>query len=134
MIVSFDFDDTLTKAFVDKQGEVQYGPRMDYIQKLKDYGNKGHTIYIVTARNDVPRNHSVLNNFIKEHQLPVSKIFFTSHMPKGQILAKLKVDLHIDDKIEELESAKRHGINVEEAPFIPVERPVILDSRRMKRL
>jgi len=136
MIISFDYDDTLTKAVVTDRGDVVYGPRDEYIQKLKEHASQGHTIYIVTARNDTPRNHEELQSFIKEHQLPVAKVHFTSHMPKGPILSKLKVDLHIDDKNEELESARRHGIEVEQAPFDPVVRStgIMLDSRRIKRL
>lgn len=135
MIISFDFDDTLTKANVTQDGTVAYGPRAEYIQKLKDYAAAGNTIYIVTARQDIMRNRELIQNFVKENELPVTKVFFTSHMPKGPILASLQVDLHVDDKIEELESAKRHGIKTEEAPFIPCLRPTpTLDGRRMKRL
>lgn len=136
MIISFDYDDTLTKASVNDSGKVMYVPREEYIQKMKDYASKGHTIYIVTARKDNPSNHKILESFIDEHQLPVAKIHYTSHMPKGPILKKLNVELHIDDRAEELESARRHGIKTEEASYAPVVRStgILMDGRKIRRI
>ncbi|MEI7486549.1 MAG: HAD hydrolase family protein [Chryseobacterium sp.] len=111
-IISFDFDDTLC---------LKHGvPNEEIVKILKNYHREGCTCIIVTARNheheseewwrENQPNRTTIIKFLKKNQIPIEKIFFTNHEPKGPILKKLNVKLHYDDKDEELESAKDHGI------------------------
>lgn len=113
MVVSFDFDDTLCLA---------HGKPNEYIvQKLLYYHCNGHPCIIVTARNqehesedwfrDNQPERTTILSFLKNYNLPIKKIYFTNHNPKGPLLQNLNVMAHYDDKDEELESAIQCGIN-----------------------
>lgn len=110
-IISFDFDDTLC---------VNGLPNKEIIQKLFSHYNAGDECIVVTARD---RNHenddwikkhepnrTKVLQFLKLHNLPITKVIFTNHKLKGPILKNHNVYLHFDDKDEELNSAKTHGI------------------------
>jgi len=111
-LVSFDFDDTL--CFTHGR------PNKTIVDKVVDYHNNGYQCIIVTARNheheseDWYRANEPLRipvmSFLKLHNLPIAKIYFTNHALKGPILKNLNVIKHYDDKDEEIESAKKCGI------------------------
>lgn len=110
--VSFDFDDTLCFA--------SGIPNQKIIDILLNFYKNGKKCIIVTARDhshesedwyakNEPERTLVLN-FIKKYQLPIEKVYFTNHEPKGKLLKNLNVLCHYDDKDEELESASKYGV------------------------
>lgn len=111
-IVSFDFDDTLCM----RSGEAN----KHMMDLLRYYDENGYRCYIVTARNRLHENAKWINknqpdrvrvkDFIKEHKLPVKQTHFCNHEPKGPILKKIGVYKHYDDEIEQVLSAREHGI------------------------
>ncbi len=124
MIISFDFDDTLTKSYYGHNHEgllaLLTGPDHDMIQKLRDYAEQGHAIVIVTYRHpdhENPKwvaefmpNRIGVRDFVQEHDLPVEAIYFTAHQPKGPTLKNINATLHYDDCEDAIRSAEEHGI------------------------
>lgn len=110
-IISFDFDDTLCSD--GKKNEIM-------ISKLINHHKDGDKCIIVTARNpehekdewiqkNEPKRTKIID-FVKKHNLPISKIIFANHKPKGPILKSHNVYMHFDDKDEEIDSANNNGI------------------------
>jgi acid phosphatase class B len=90
------------------------------ISKLINHHKDGDKCIIVTARDpehekdewiqkNEPKRTKVID-FVKKHNLPISKIIFTNHKPKGPILKSHNVYMHFDDKDEEIDSANNNGI------------------------
>lgn len=117
-IISFDFDDTLTLADWDMELAILrgYGPHHENIIMAKAFHAEGNEVIIVTARS--PRSQAVIMGFIDEHQLPVKRVFFTSHTPKGPILKKLGVEFHFDDRDDQVSSAEAHGVRGIKVPHV----------------
>lgn len=111
-VVSFDFDDTLCW----QDGT----PNTKMIDILRSHHNNGYECVIVTARNlshedegwirENEPQRTTVQRFINTHSLPVKKVYFTDHAPKGPILSKLQVIRHYDDLEDELMSANLHGV------------------------
>ena len=111
-VVSFDFDDTLCW----QDGT----PNTKMMRILKSPHDNGYECIIVTSRNLSHEDESWIKEnepqrtpvqqFIQAHGLPVKKVYFTDHAPKGPILSKLQVVKHYDDKDDELRSANMHGV------------------------
>jgi len=111
-IISFDFDDTLCMS----NGE----PNKHMMDVLRYYAENGYRCYIVTARNKLHESAKwIANNqpgrvrvkdFIKEHGLPVKQTHFCNHEAKGPILKTIGVYKHYDDELEQVLSAREHGI------------------------
>lgn len=122
VLVSFDFDDTMTQPVWVAENECWEGrgPRTEMLQKMRDHHAQGHTVIIVTARDEdsererAKRGEVTVAGFIRQHNLPVSDVYFTSHAPKGPLLAQLGVSLHYDDSPDDLDSAKNSGIQVQQ--------------------
>lgn len=110
--VSFDFDSCLITG--EYSGEANH----DMLATMRVFHNAGFRIIITTARNPSRENKETLpdrvlvSDFIKEHELPVDKVVFTSHNEngKGQFLKKENAIIHFDDRDDELESAENHGV------------------------
>lgn len=111
-VVTFDFDDTLCM----KDGS----PNEEMLKLVHKHAQEGKKCYIVTARNkdhesktwwnDNEPGRTPVKEFVKRHGLPIKQCHFTNHNLKGPTLKRLGSTLHYDDKEEELQSAKDHGI------------------------
>lgn len=112
-IISFDFDDTLTKPeFSDEEGMwISQGPNEKWISKMRELYDEGNTIIIVTSRYD--KDMEEVRHFVQEHNLPVSGIYNTNGADKAPLLEQLGVALHFDDDEREEELAKDRAYNVE---------------------
>lgn len=118
-VISFDFDDTLTRPVWDAQNGAwsSRGPNPDTVELLKDLHAQGNTIVVVTSRHEDEENKVLreggesVHNFIRAHGLPVSKVYFTNGEPKGPLLAMLGVSRHYDDSLDEIRSAHDHAVD-----------------------
>ena len=124
--VTFDFDDTLTlTAPCEEWGSVHVGPHLENIALLKRLESEGNTIYIVTSRvaageaGPIPTPHPcvaecsshppgsmdrevVVEDFVREHGLPVEGVEFTDTKLKAMTLFLLGSARHYDDCEEEI--------------------------------
>lgn len=118
--ISFDFDDTLTKAAWDMEKAVLlgYGPHHENIELLRQFSQEGHEIVIVTARSPSQKSKAAVQEFIKEHGLPIKEVHFTSHTPKGPLLKAIRVDFHFDDRDDQVASAEAHGVRGIKVPHV----------------
>jgi len=117
MVVTFDFDDTLTTTRLDDDWGIRYmGPNSQMIAKLKQHVKDGDMAYIVTSRrahqeDRLPEfdeygriiRHSV-ESFLKEQGIHsyIEDIHFTDGRLKSGVLKHLGADMHYDDSMEEL--------------------------------
>ena len=119
-VVTFDFDDTLSLSHYDPDldyGWVYDGPHKPFIEKLFKHLSEGHTVYIVTSRHGDRELDSLENpdqravqEFLDEHGIKVSGVFFTDGKLKVQKLLELGSSLHHDDDPEEIAAAEEAGI------------------------
>jgi hypothetical protein len=115
--VSFDFDNTLAKLDLSIASAYDsiLKPNEAVIKKFRAHEAHGDTIYVVTARADLSDNKRDIRSFLAQHNLKVRGIYFTSGIPKAEILRKLDIDMHYDDNPEELEAIAQipeiEGIN-----------------------
>ena len=116
-VFTFDFDDTLMMTQpCPEWGVRELGPNFDNIEEIRQLVSAGHTVFIVTGR--TPRWESSggapvrisVHDFIREHQLPVSGVHFTSGKLKASTLLKLRSVKHWDDDEEEIRLAIKNGI------------------------
>lgn len=96
-LITFDFDTTLKFP----TGR----PNMEFINLMKDFAVKGHTIMIVSTRMNTAENLQDVENFVKNFELPVEKIFLCAGS-KVPVLKELMPDMHIDDSEDECEEFK----------------------------
>jgi|TARA_R110000851_G_scaffold216554_2_gene369493 acid phosphatase class B len=117
MIVTFDFDDTLTATRLDDDWGIRYmGPNNQAIAKLKQHANDGDTVHIVTSRKPHQEDrlpefdeygrvirHSV-KSFLEEQDIRsyIKDIHFTDGRLKSEVLKRLGANMHYDDSMEEL--------------------------------
>ena len=122
-LVTFDFDDTLTLPFKDKEGYWVSGgsvPNMETIATMKELGDRGHEIAIVTSRVFSNGSKERIGVFVMEHELPVERdVVFTNGEWKAGFLEEMGSVLHYDDDLEELSRIEAKGIAVVEVPHPP---------------
>ena len=123
MNYSFDYDNTLIKYkyIRDSNGEildVVYDlPHYENIKTLLALANEGHTIYIITSRVkpepitfryewDISPSPE---EFIKDMDLPVSKIIYTNGEKKIEKLILHQIKKHWDDDENECEEIFRYN-------------------------
>lgn len=105
MIITFDFDQTLSELHVRK------------LAKKLHHG--GNDVRIVTARNGNINNswNQDILNAVQEIGIEDKLVTFTCMELKDKFLEEIKADIHIDDDIEELAAIKKNcsktiGVNV----------------------
>jgi len=117
MIITFDFDDTLTRQRLDEDYGIRYmGPNNLAIDRLKRHAKNRDVVYVVTSRSEHLEDnrpeldeygrilsHSV-RDFLNEQGLVhyVEDVFFTNGMLKAGVLKHLGSAVHYDDDVEEL--------------------------------
>lgn len=122
-LITFDFDDTLTLPFKDKEGywvSGGYLPNLETIATMKEWAIQDHEIAIVTSRPFTAGSKEKITFFIMEHELPVERdIVFTNGEWKAGFLEDMGSVCHYDDDLEELSRIKAKGIAVVEVPHPP---------------
>lgn len=118
MIVSFDFDNTLTITRFDELEErfLYKGPNEEVVNILKSFHALGVRIFIVTSRfekfeqseSDVGPN---IETFLSQHGLAhmVKNVIFTNGKPKAHKLHRIGARIHFDDDEKEA-SGFREGL------------------------
>lgn len=112
MLVTFDFDDTLTEPEFDDVDEIWVSgmdPKEPVIDQMREFAEDGHEIRIVTTRSEIGGGRFVFE-FVEEHDLPVSGIHFTEGDLKAETLDELGAVIHFDDSTNELAAAEDRGI------------------------
>lgn len=112
-IISFDFDDTLTKPEFSEEDWMWVGkdPNMKTISEMRKLYDEGYEIVIVTSRRD--EDMEEVRNFAQKHNLPVSGIYNTNGELKGPLLKQLGVMKHFDDCPDEIATAEQYNVNTE---------------------
>lgn len=107
MVVTFDFDQTLTKVrwCDDEECFVPDGPHLFWLNVLRTHLHMGDEVHIVTTRDDT----STLRQEIREHLIEhfgskgaTIPIHMTNGKLKRRVLAKLGSDRHFDDDEDEI--------------------------------
>ena len=112
MIITFDFDSTLTKEQFDEDYGVRYiGPNETMVEKLKSYFKDGNQIQVVTSRHEAFEKQypeyddegkllSVsVKDFLKNNSINklIQNVHYTNGHLKVTTLQKIGSDLHYDD-------------------------------------
>jgi len=99
-VVTFDFDNTIVKSFVNKtaDGQEQYqfgGVNKEIIKRIKTFKKEGKTVFIVTSRqNDLEEGENSIKSLLKGLKIEVDGVFYTNGQPKAQKLYELGSSLH----------------------------------------
>lgn len=109
-VVTFDFDNTIVKSFLNKtvEGEEYYqygGVNKEIIKRIKSFKDSGTTVLIVTSRDralDDPK--SSIEATLKQLKIEVDGIFYTNGELKARKLYELGSRIHYDDDPEEREA------------------------------
>jgi len=113
MLVSFDFDDTLSYNI--------NGVSLPIIENLSIANNlhsKGAELILVTSRQNTPQNRAFVSDALR--QFKVDNIFKNIYLVggiKANHLKQLGVDLHYDNDIEECSAAKLIGVKCIHRPI-----------------
>lgn len=113
-VVTFDFDNTIVKSFVNKtaDGQEHYqfgGVNKEIIKRIKSFKKAGKTVFIVTSRqNDLESGETSVKSLLKQLKIDVDGVFFTNGEPKAQRLYELGSTLHYDDDPEEREAIEAY--------------------------
>ena len=126
MIVTFDFDDTLTLTRPDEDwGLVEVGPNMDTINTMKEFISQGAQVYIVTSRLesrppssvDGAPPRSTPEQYVEKFNLQLSADpIYTNGQLKVNTLIEIGSKLHFDDDPEEIMACEEAGIKTQKVP------------------
>ncbi len=92
--------------------ELQLKP---YVKEVLDELSKDNELYIITARSRYYSNNVIklTKEFIKKNNLPIKEIYFECFEEGKAIMCnKLKIDLFIDDKVNNCLEVQKIGIDV----------------------
>ena len=108
MIVTFDFDNTLTQVQFDPDDgcfSKPAGPNLVMVQCLQAHLKNGNEVHIVTSRHENDRSINEINGFLIEHMLhEVASVRFTNGALKADCLHSLNSSRHHDDDHVELDN------------------------------
>lgn len=108
-MITFDFDDTLTRPIWDEKYQLfepSETPNYDSFKKLRNFNKQGKEIRIVTTRWNVTE----IVDFVELYNLPISSIHCTEGELKGETLFKIGSELHFDDSPQEAVNNQKMGI------------------------
>ena len=109
-VVTFDFDHTIVKSFLNKtvEGEERYqfgGINPEIIKRIKSFKNSGDTVLVVTSRKvHLEDPESSVKYILNQMKLEVDGVFYTNGERKAQKLYELGSRLHYDDDPKEHEA------------------------------
>ncbi len=86
-----------------------------YVKEILDELSKNNELYIITARSSYYSDNVIklTKEFIKKNKLPIKEIYFECFEEgKAVMCDKLKIDLFIDDKVNNCLAVEKIGIAV----------------------
>ena len=113
-VVTFDFDQTIVKSFMNKnddgQEQHQYGGvNKEIIKRIKSFKSSGKTTFIVTSRQKhLDDDENSVKSLLDKLKIEVDGIFYTNGQPKAQKLYELGSTLHFDDDPKEHEAIEAY--------------------------
>jgi len=113
-VVTFDFDQTVVKSFMnrDTEGQEQYqygGVNKEIIKRIKSFKESGKTTFIVTSRQKhLEDEGSSVKSLLNKLKIEVDAVFYTDGQPKAQKLYELGSTLHFDDDPKEHDAIKAY--------------------------
>jgi 8-oxo-dGTP pyrophosphatase MutT (NUDIX family) len=113
-VVTFDFDQTIVKSFLNKSvdGEENYqfgGINKEIVKRIKSYKQSGKTVFVVTSRkNHLEGIDNSVKSILKKINVEVDGVFYTNGEPKAQKLYELGSELHYDDDPAEREAIEAY--------------------------
>jgi hypothetical protein len=111
--VSFDFDGVLHKDVIPgtlhpkSYYKIDLDPNDQMLAKVREEA-KTNNVVIVSARPAMSQD--VIEKFIKNHNLPIERVYTTDDRPKLPLLLKLGVVRHYDDNPKIRNSLEDSGI------------------------
>ena len=106
-VVTFDFDNTIVKSFLNKteEGVEEYqfgGINKEIIKRLKSFKSAGKTVLVVTSRqSDLENDEMSVKSILNQLNIEVDGVFYTNNEPKARKLYELGSTLHYDDDEQE---------------------------------
>jgi 8-oxo-dGTP pyrophosphatase MutT (NUDIX family) len=106
-VVTFDFDQTVVKSFmnetIDGDGGYQFGGiNKEIIKRIKTFKSSGKTVFIVTSRQKhLESDDMSVKSLLNRLKIEVDAVFYTDGEPKARKLYELGSTLHYDDDPEE---------------------------------
>lgn len=109
-IVTMEEYDTMVKESEHLLLNIELKPNViDVLTKLK---KEGHTIIFITARCDeYNKPYELTKEYLDKYKVPYDKIIVRA-LEKGQICKEEKINLFIDDSIDNCRKVKQVGIDV----------------------
>jgi 8-oxo-dGTP pyrophosphatase MutT (NUDIX family) len=113
-VVTFDFDQTVVKSFMNKNedGQEQYqygGVNKEIIKRIKSFKGSGKTTFIVTSRQKhLDGDGNSVKSLLDKLKIEVDGVFYTNGQPKAQKLYELGSTLHFDDDPKEHEAIEAY--------------------------
>lgn len=113
-VVTFDFDNTIVKSFLNKSidGTEIYqfgGINKEIVKRIKTFKQSGKTVLIVTSRDShLEDDESSVKSMLSQLKIEVDGIFYTNGELKARKLYELGSTLHYDDDPKEREAIEAH--------------------------
>lgn len=113
-VVSFDFDGTIFKSFLNKRDgdveEMQFGGvNEEIIKRIKHFKRSGKTVFVVSRRNQHEEEGDwSIKSILLNLDIDVDGVFFTNGEGKAKKLYELGSKLHFDDDEQEIEDIKAY--------------------------
>ena len=113
-VVTFDFDNTIVKSFLNKtaDGEERYqfgGINKEIIKRIKSFKQSGKTVFVVTSRDTHMEDaESSVKSILSRLKIDVDAVFYTNGELKARKLYELGSTLHYDDDPKEREAIEAY--------------------------
>ena len=107
MVITFDFDSTLTRVAFDPEDGCfsrPAGPNLIMVQCLKAHISNGNDVHVVTSRVHSDDSQKEIEDFLMENGIKGVPVHHTGGKPKRDTLKVLLSRRHHDDDQEELDN------------------------------
>lgn len=113
-VVTFDFDGTIFKSFLNKRDgdveEMHYGGvNKQIIKRIKHFKRSGKTVFVVSERSSHQEEGDwSIKSILLNLEIDVDGVFFTNGESKAKKLYELGSKLHFDDDEKEFEDIEAY--------------------------
>ena len=123
LIVSFDFDGTLTAEGPDdycQDRAIDNGLSLKNYRLFQNHKAKGNKVIIVTARYDNEENREDVKDFCEHFGLEPEAVYFTSREWKVEKLLELGVFIHYDNDEYEIDMIRKYGLGLVQGVLVTI--------------